>query len=272
MRKRRKHNTELLKKLKEKLFNLKIGIALKKALERGEVEIYYQPQYSMDKNLQGFEALLRWKNKKFSHIPVGDIIKKIEDFNLIYSIGEYVIEKAFIFAKTINEGLRTPLIVSINISPLQLMTDNFVERIKYFMEKLGVNPEWIGLEITENIGLKNIEKNIEKLKELKSLGTRILLDDFGTGYSCLNWLMELPLSAIKIARCFIKEIVQQLRYRTMVKFIIDTAKALKLPVIAEGIETEEEFSILKEMQVEYVQGFLFSKAVPEQEAIKFIGK
>ncbi len=157
-----------------------------------------------------------------------------------------------------------------NISALQIMNHNFVDKFKAFMNEVGVLSEQIGIEITETVLMENIEENRKKVQELKELGVMISLDDFGTGYSSLNYLMHLPLSKVKLDRSFIKRLTDSEESVTLVKLIIDLAHSLSLPVVAEGVEVIEELKLLEQMNVDYIQGYYFSKPLCETEALKLL--
>lgn len=255
---------------KERLFALGLEMDLRDAIKNNEIELYYQPQYTCDKKLKGFEALFRWNNQKYRNVSVIDIIKMIEECHMIDEIGDYVIEQSCRFSKKINQEVSEPLVVSMNISALQIMNYNFVDKFKSFIEKVNISPSLVGIEITETVLMENMKENTKKLKELKELGVKISLDDFGTGYSSLNYLVHLPLSQIKIDRSFVRGMNQGDEFIKLVKLIINIAHTLSLPIIAEGVEYEEDLNLLKSLKVDYIQGYYFSKPVCEEEALKLI--
>lgn len=256
----------------ELMFDIQIEKDLKNAIINNEVVLYYQPQYNKEGQLKGFEALFRWENKKYSNIPVINIIGIIEKSNIIDLIGDYIIREALIFAKEINKYSDTKLLISINISAVQIMNSKFVRRMRQLIEEVGVSPHYIGVEITETVLLEDIERNIEKINELRDFGLTISLDDFGTGYSSFNYLVKLPLSLVKIDQSFIRGMDEREEYVTLVRLMIDAAHSLNLPVVAEGVETEEELEILKDMDIDYIQGYLFSRPLPESEVRKLIAR
>ena len=183
----------------------------------------------------------------------------MEKSTLIDEIGKFIIKSAFSFAKKINNNREKKVIVSVNISAVQIMKHNFVRTIK----ETGVEPNTVGIEITETVLLQNIEENILKIKERKDIGIKISLDDFGTGYSSFSYLVKIPLSNIKIDKSFIWGMKDSEEYRTLVKLCIDTAHALNLKVVAEGVETVEDLGLLKYMKADFIQGYLFSKPLPK---------
>ena len=136
------------------------------------------------------------------------------------------------------------------------------------MNKMNVNPEHIGIEITETVLLENIGENIEKIKKLKELGITISVDDFGTGYSSLNYLVKLPISIVKIDKSFIKGMKKGNDYRTLVRLIIEMSHSLSLQVVAEGVESQEQLDELRQMNANFIQGYVFSKPLSKEEALK----
>ena len=252
--------------------NLKLSIEkdLGNAIEKNEVKLFYQPQYTVDKKLKGFEALFRWQNDKYKNVSVIKIIEIMENSNLIIDMGYYIMREACKFAEKINRNSKEKIIVSVNISPVQIMDKDFMTTIKSIFKETGVCIDCIGVEITETVLLKNIEENIKKIKELKDMGIIISLDDFGTGYSSFNYIVKLPLSIIKIDRSFINGMDLQDEYTKILRLIIESAHSLNLPIVAEGVETEEQLEKLKQMNVDYIQGYLFSKPLEEEDALKLL--
>ena len=255
---------------RERLFNLQMEYDLRHSIQNKEINLFYQPQYTVDKELVGFEALFRWNHPRYKHIPVIEIIRLIEELRLIEEVSAYVCLQAFEFANEINQNRENPIVVSINISALQIMNDNFVDNFKSLIKQANVNPNYIGIEITETVLMQNINENIKKIRELKDLGITISLDDFGTGYSSLNYLINLPLSKVKIDRSFIKGMGKQDEFKSLVRLIIDIAHSLQLPVISEGVENEEELEILKQMDIDNIQGYYFSKPISKEDALLLI--
>ncbi|MCJ8342221.1 MAG: bifunctional diguanylate cyclase/phosphodiesterase, partial [Cetobacterium sp.] len=256
----------------KRCLDLDIEQELRNALAKNELVLYYQPQYDLNRKLVGFEALLRWHNEKFKHIPIIEVIKIMEKYNLIDDIGRFITRSAMEFSRKINENRKRNIVISINISSIQIMKNNFVRKIKKYLGEIGADPKNIGLEITETVLLQNIEENIEKIKELRDIGIKISLDDFGTGYSSFSYLVKLPLNNIKIDKSFVKGMTEAEEYKKLIKLTVDTARALKLNVVGEGVETERDFEILKEIGIDYIQGYLFSKPIPEKEAMELLMK
>lgn len=250
----------------EMLKHINIEKDLYNAINNNEIEVYYQPLYCKDEKLTGFEALFRWKKEKYKNVPVIDIINIMEKSHLINTIGDYIIRGAFLFAKQINEKRKEKLIISVNISPKQIMSENFIERFTNIVRDLGVDTKCLAIEITETLFLHNLEENAKKISKIRDLGIKVYLDDFGTGYSSFSYLLKLPLSLIKIDRSFIKGIDERDDYAKLINLISDSAHSLNLPVIAEGVETREQMQVLNKMGIDYMQGYLFSKPLPQIEA------
>ena len=243
---------------------------LRQAIQNHEIELYYQPQYTVEKELVGFEALFRWNHPNYKHIPVDEIIRLIEELGLIDEVSNYVFLQACAFANQINQHREKPLVVSINISALSIMNDNFVDNLKSLIKQANVNPNYIGIEITETVLMENINENMTKILQLKDLGITISLDDFGTGYSSLNYLIHLPLSKVKIDRSFIQGMGKQEEFKDLVRLIINIAHSLDLPVVAEGVEVKDELDILKSMEIDTIQGYYFSRPVDKENAISLV--
>lgn len=255
----------------QRKFDVEIEMALRECINNNEVKVYYQPQYGKNevtggKVLIGFEALFRWENEKYKHMPTIDIIRTIEKLKIMGAIDEFVMKEAFTFAKRINAGREKKLVVSTNISALEIMEDNFVEKVKRVLEEVGVAPELVGIEITETVLIENIDNNILKIKALKDLGMKVALDDFGTGYSSLSYLVKLPLSHVKIDKSFVSNMSNGLEYIKLTGLIIEVTHSLGLKVIAEGVETYRELEILDDMGIDYIQGYYFSKPLSGEKA------
>ncbi|CAM4363739.1 sensor domain-containing protein [Saccharibacillus endophyticus] len=238
---------------------------LRKSLEKNELHLFYQPQISLFPEQRiGAEALLRWHRGNSEWVSPVDFIPLAEETGLIIPIGEWVLRTACRQGKRwIDEGYE-PFIMAINLSPRQFRQRNLVELIRTILDDTGYPPEFLELEITEGLTL-DVESASEKMKQLRDLGVHISIDDFGTGYSSLNYLKRLPISRLKVDRSFVRDIETDLGDRDIVKAIISMAHNLKITVIAEGVENEEQLSFLKENGCDEVQGYLFGRPVPADE-------
>lgn len=243
---------------------------LRKAIKKGELIVYIQPQCdASNRKIIGFEALVRWNNPKYINDSPQHFIELAEKNNMIIPIGKIIIRQALQIAKKL-EG--QGITISINVSPAQLIQDGFVTQMIGMTEEEKVNPNMIALEITETFLVQNIKLMAEKMKVLKKHGFIIHLDDFGTGYSSMLYLKDLPIDAIKIDKEFIKYINTDKSSRIIVSKIISLAISLDMKIIAEGVEDEKQYQFLKKNGCEVIQGFLISKAVPYEEALELIEK
>jgi len=242
---------------------------LRTALEKNEFELYYQPQLDVNTNhISGFEALLRWKNPELGYVPPNKFISVAEDTRLIIPIGEWVLRNSCMFLKHLhNQGYRD-LTMSVNISMLQLLQDDFVDMVTEILELVKIDPQYIELEITESILMESYETIAKKLKLLKAIGVKIALDDFGKGYSSLHYLKHLPISTLKIDKTFIDNISLDKVNKSLTHLIVKIGRVMDLCVVAEGVETEEQMEYLRKQKCNKIQGYLFSKPLPYNEILK----
>ena len=192
-----------------------------------------------------------------------------ENSGLIVPIGNWVIEEACRFARKLTEMGRDSLHVAVNISPRQLAMEDFVETVRLTLEGTGTQPKQLEVEITENVLIDSLEDSIKKLGQLKAMGVRLALDDFGTGFSSLTYLRNLPVETLKIDKSFIDKILEDRVQKDFVRSIIDMAHTIGLQVTAEGVESEVQLENLLHFGCDSVQGYIFSKPVPPEQAIKF---
>lgn len=239
---------------------------LEKAIQQEEFELYYQPLIDVKtRKLQGFEALIRWNHPKKGFIPPIKFIPLAEETGLIEKIGEFVLEKACQQQLEWQEKGYGNHKVYVNLSIKQFKDKNFINRIKQILKETGVDPTLIGLELTESTLIDDMETTTHKLHELNSLNLSIAIDDFGTGYSSLGYLIDFPIQRLKIDRTFIKVIEKNNRIEAIVAAINTMAESLNIEVVAEGIETESQFEIVKNLGCEIVQGYLFDPPLPTKE-------
>jgi len=245
---------------------------LRQAVEKHELQLFFQPQIETDGRLSGAEALLRWQHPERGMVSPWEFISLAEDTGLILPIGEWVLQTACRQIKTWNdEGIDcTQQSLAINVSPLQFRQKGFVHQVQSALEQNGIEPACIVLEVTENIVIANVENAIQKMHDLRDIGVGLAIDDFGTGYSSLNYLRRLPLDKLKIDQSFIRNIVSSKKDAAIVETIISLAHHLGLDVIAEGIETEEELTLLKAMGCNTYQGYLFHRPQPLENFRKLL--
>jgi EAL domain-containing protein (putative c-di-GMP-specific phosphodiesterase class I) len=249
--------------------NMELENGLRKALEKNQLVLHYQPQIALDnEEIVGIEALIRWEHPDLGMISPGEFIPLAEETGLIVPIGKWVLRKACKQNKVWQmEGL-DPVPIAVNISARQFQDDHFVQSVIEALEEVGLDPKYLELELTESI-MQNIEKSSIILKQLKELGVSVSIDDFGTGYSSLSYLKHLPIDKIKIDKSFVDDILYHSNQGIMVKTIIDMGNNLQFSVIAEGIEEEKQVVFLKENACTAGQGYFFSKPLPEEEIKEF---
>ncbi len=244
---------------------------LRRAVERQEFEVYYQPIVSVAKTeIIGAEALIRWKHPEHGFISPVEFIPLAEEIGLISTIGEWVLRVACAQNKAWHDAGYQHLSVNVNFSSRQFHQPNFIERIKGVLDETGMPLESLNMEITESIAME--PNSIKLLNELTSLGIQTSIDDFGTGYSSLGALKQFPIDTIKIDRVFIKDITVDRNVEAIVAAIIAMAHSLNMRVVAEGVETEEHVSFLRLHKCDSVQGFLYSPPVPASEFVKYLEK
>ncbi|WP_172198461.1 EAL domain-containing protein [Saccharibacillus qingshengii] len=246
----------------ELLFKIEIEADLRKAIERGELEVYYQPQYRMpDRELIGMEALLRWHHPVRGMIPPGRFVPIAEETGLIMDIGRWVLREACRQAKSWHDEGQTKVPVSVNLSTQQFHQPDLEFEVERILVETGLEAKYLELEITESM-MMDAAASIEIMNRLSRLGIRLSLDDFGTGYSSLSYLSTLPISRLKIDRSFVMKLEESGSERAIVTTIIAMAYSLGMDVIAEGIETEGQLAILTGQQCLEFQGYYFSRPVP----------
>ena len=244
---------------------------LKLALDREEFFLLYQPQIEVESGrISGFEALIRWKHPEFGMISPGRFIRSAEDNGLILPIGEWALRTACDQAsRWQNEGLRA-VPVAVNVSAVQFRQDNFLSFIRSMLNQAGLSAEYLELEITESVLLSNEKVTLSVLRSLKEMGVRLSIDDFGTGYSCLSYLRQYPIDKLKIDKSFIQDCVGNSEGAAITASIINMAHSLRLRVIAEGVESEEQMTFLRHHRCGEIQGYYFSRPVSADDAVALL--
>jgi diguanylate cyclase (GGDEF)-like protein/PAS domain S-box-containing protein len=245
---------------------------LRKAIERREFYVYYQPIVNLETGeTSEFEALVRWNHPELGFIAPDEFIPVAEETGLIVPLGEWVLAES---CRQISEWRRMfpdrQLSVSVNLSAKQLMHPNLVKQVRGIMESGSLDPDCLKLEVTESMVMDNAEAALEVLSELCALGVRLSTDDFGTGYSSLSYLHRFPFERLKIDRSFIGKMDSDSKSEEIVRTILTLAENLNLEVVAEGIETEAQFLRLRELGCNLAQGYLFSRPVAAVEAEKIL--
>lgn len=257
--------------IEETAARLELGSELRKAVSRNELSINYQPIVDITTGrTAGFEALSRWNNPRFGSVAPSQFIPLAEDTGIIIEIGKHVMQSACSTAAEMNSLSDTPLMMSVNISTRQIISDAFVETVQDAVKDSQLPAQCLKLEVTETTVMQDPEKSIQLLAALRDSGVAIGLDDFGTGYSSLAYLHRLPLSMLKIDRSFVAEMFKSSENLAIVETIVKLAESLKLEVIAEGVEDVDQLMHLKKLGCRFVQGFYFCRPAPKSEAVAMI--
>jgi len=250
----------------ELIRKLNIEVMLRKAIIEEEFILYYQPQFdAKTKRFRGLEALIRWNNPELGFMNPLEFISIAEETGLISSIGDWVLNTACSFCKSINDRYKINAIMAVNISPIQLKLADFYSSVIEAVTKSGINPSNLELEVTENIFIDNLEFALKILNALKNYKVRISLDDFGTGYSSLSYLKKLPIDLLKIDKSFIDEINLTNPKNDFIESIISLIHKLDIEALAEGVEDKFQFEYLVSAGIDNIQGFYLGKPLPASE-------
>jgi len=244
---------------------------LRQALDREEFVLHYQPKFDSETSrIEGVEALIRWQSPELGLVPPMQFIPLLEETGLIFEVGAWALRQAaFDHRRWRKLGLAAPR-VAVNVSPVQVRRRDFVESVRKVLgTDTGAPP--VDLEITESLIMEDVKASIEKLEEVRLLGVEIAIDDFGTGYSSLGYLAKLPVQTLKIDRSFIITMLNDPAAMTLVSTIISMAHSLRLKVVAEGVDSEDQASALKRLGCDQMQGYLFSKPVPFDKMTALLG-
>ncbi|MCF7516801.1 EAL domain-containing protein [Pseudoalteromonas sp. N1230-9] len=249
---------------------LEVGNKLRKALEENDLEVHYQPKYDLNTDtLIGVESLVRLKDGQGGFISPVHFIEYAEETGLIFRLGEQVLEKSCIAAKTwLDKGL--PIKVAVNISAKQFTDTKLVDTVAEILERTQLPSRYLELEVTESALIENFDYTVSQLKLISGMGVSIALDDFGTGYSSLSYLRLFPLDVLKIDQSFVRDMLDDAQAFNIVTTIIELAHSLGLQIVAEGIETLEQKDRLQELGCQIGQGYLLSKPLNIDKANKLI--
>jgi EAL domain-containing protein (putative c-di-GMP-specific phosphodiesterase class I) len=244
---------------------------LRRALEREQMVVRYQPQVDIRTGcIIGLEALLSWQDGELGQVKPTQFITLAEETGLIVPLGEWVLSTACAQAKAWQEGGLGLLPVAVNLSARQFRQAQLTKTIARILQSACLEPQYLGLEITEGLLMEDLQLSNSLLSELKSMGIQISIDDFGTGYSSLSYLKRFPVDIIKIDRCFVQHITSNNIDAAIAAAIITLGKSLQLKVIAEGVENEHQLAVLRSQACDFVQGFLFSRARPAEELTELL--
>jgi EAL domain-containing protein (putative c-di-GMP-specific phosphodiesterase class I) len=262
-----KHFTEDMLKVEK---TLEIENKIRYALENDLIICNLQPQYDMEHKLRGFEALARMKDKDGQIISPAEFIPVAEDVGLIDKIDSQVFRIAAGFLSNLTGKTDTDVIISVNVSARHMMKNDFVEEVKRIISESGAPASQIEVEITESVMIDSAEKALHVIDELKAIGVTIAIDDFGTGYSSLSYLNKFPANLLKIDKSFIDKMNQSDSSKQYVAAIISIGHILGFDVISEGVEDESQLITLREIGCDLIQGFVWGKPLPLEEAGKLV--
>ncbi len=250
----------------ESLERVRIEGALRNAVERDEFVLYYQPQIDMKTGkVCGMEALIRWQHPELGMVPPGRFISIAEETGMIVAIGAWVLRTACAQNKAWQDAGFDKLRVAVNLSARQFGAADLIDKLAGVLLDTGLEPKYLELELTESLFMSDITPAVELLHRMKALGVNLSIDDFGTGYSSLSYLWRFPIDVLKIDRSFVADITRDANDEAIVTSIIALAHNLKLAVIAEGVETQEQLDYLRRHGCDEMQGYYFSKPLPAHE-------
>jgi EAL domain-containing protein (putative c-di-GMP-specific phosphodiesterase class I) len=257
------YNSEMNKR---SLHRLNIEVDMRKAIERNEFLVYYQPLVDLKSGkMFGMEALIRWKHPVYGMINPGEFIPLAEETGLIIPLGNWVLRQACNQNRIWLEQGYPPLCVSVNISVNQFHQSNFYNVIEEVLLESGLDPQLLCLEITENVAMQNVSHIIDMMNKLRQLGVRISIDDFGTGYSSLSYLKRFRVHTLKIDQSFIRDVTSDEDNAAIVTALIAMSHRLKIKSLAEGVETKEQLDFLLSQGCDEIQGYVFSKPMPSEQ-------
>ena len=252
---------------------LSLENSLRRALQRDEFFLHYQPKVDVRSGAIGsIEALVRWRHPEFGIVPPTQFIPLVEETGLISSLGEWVLRTACLQNKEWQKKGFPPMRVSVNCSPRQFQQLNLTHIVEQALGDSDLDPEWLELEVTENLMMQNEESAMLTLRHLNDLGVSITIDDFGTGYSSLSAIRKLPITTLKIDKSFISDINTNSDDAAIAKAVITMAQSLRLAVVAEGVETKEQMNLLDSLHCHFMQGYYFSRPLPAADLGDLLGR
>jgi EAL domain-containing protein (putative c-di-GMP-specific phosphodiesterase class I) len=249
---------------------MELEMDLREALANKEFLLAYQPTFDLrDMSPTGVEALIRWQHPVRGLIQPDDFIPLLEETGLICEIGKWVLQEACVQGAAWRAA-GYPIGMAVNVSGRQLDSDELIEDVEGALAKSGLEPQALTVEITETTLMRNVEETARRLAAVKQLGVRIAIDDFGTGYSSLAHLQRFPVDALKIDRSFISGMKDNLEGETLIQTLVQLGKALSIETFAEGIEQQQELTVLRDQDCDSGQGFLFARPLDVAETESFL--
>ena len=239
---------------------------LRKALDRNEMRLYYQPKLDVGTNrIEGVEALLRWQINATTMVAPNAFIPIAEETGLIEPIGQWVLQQACQQMNVWRQEGKTPIEMAVNLSPVQFENKAMPAVFRKIVEQRGISPRLITFEVTESLFLHDVDKKIKAMNRLRDAGFKISIDDFGTGYSSFSYLKKLPLDELKIDRSFFTDLFTDTKSRALISALIYLARSLNLTTVAEGVEKEDQLDFLQKGACDHYQGYLFSPPLPPEK-------
>lgn len=249
---------------------LEVGSRIRAALDSNEVFFHLQPQYDMDHKLRGFEALARLKDTDGSYLSPAEFIPAAESIGVIDMLDAAVYTKSATFVGDLIRRTGASIFLSINVSVRHLMKSDFIDEIRGLLESSGLPADRLEIEITESVMIDSLERALSCIKKIKKMGIRIAIDDFGTGYSSLSYLCSFPADLLKIDKTFIDKINISDNSKQYVAAIISLGHIMGFDVISEGVEKQDQLDILRDIGCDYIQGFIWGRPLPQEEAEKVV--
>ena len=247
--------------------------SLADAIEAGELVLYYQPKISIKtKKIMGVEALIRWIKPDGTVVSPEYFVPIAENSHLITKIGEYVMDEACKQNKIWQNMGLPPIVMSINLTSEDFYQKDVKQFISEKLMETGLSPEWLEIELTESLAMKDIDFAVQQMQELRDIGLKLAMDDFGTGYSSLSYIQKMPITLLKLDKSFITLIEDDNVAREIVSAIIKIAKSKRINTIAEGVETEGQLAILEELGCDFIQGFLFERPMNAAALTEYLRK
>jgi EAL domain-containing protein (putative c-di-GMP-specific phosphodiesterase class I) len=250
---------------------LSLEASLRRALERDELVLHYQPRVEIASGrIVGVEALVRWEHPELGRISPVEFIPLAEETGLIVPIGEWILERACAQNRLWQQAGLAPIRMAVNLSSVQFRQRGLYETVTRILGATKLDPRWLELELTESLLIRDSESAIDIVKRFKSLGVHLSIDDFGTGYSSLSYLKRLPIDALKIDQSFVREMTSSQSDAALVTAIILMGQSLRLRVVAEGVETKSQLGLLRVLCCDEIQGYLVSRPVGADDMTKLL--
>ncbi|HUF80042.1 MAG TPA: EAL domain-containing protein, partial [Burkholderiales bacterium] len=244
---------------------------LRNALLQEQYVLYYQPKFDLASGrMVGAEALIRWQHPERGMVSPAEFVPVLEETGMILDVGRWALRRAALDHAAWCEAGWQPARFAVNVSPVQLRRKDFVEYTSAALAPVERAAERVEIEITESMLMEDIEGAIAKLKAIQAMGLNVAIDDFGTGYSSLSYLARLPINSLKIDRSFIVQMTKSPEQMAIVSTVISLARALNLKVVAEGVETEEQATLLRLLRCDEAQGYLFGRPMPSGELVELL--